>query len=141
MLLSKEYPMTFRGKPATLRVIRNNAHCWAELSAGGESFSISTRADHYDDDDDDAAEAFKRAARNPRCVAPSLLMDPPKPQQDPAPDSLTVQVLRLVEALDNALLDDLKAARAALTAHAEDQGMKASERLLAKRLRAIIRTE
>jgi hypothetical protein len=73
MLLSKLFTLKYRGKAATLRVIRNNAYCWAELRAGKERYSVSTRADHYDSDDEEAAAAFTRASRNPRCVAPSLL--------------------------------------------------------------------
>jgi hypothetical protein len=74
MLLSQEFPMRFRGKHATLRVVRNNGHCWAEVSQGAEAFSISTNKDHYDDTDEDAAAAFIRAARQPSCVSKSLLL-------------------------------------------------------------------
>jgi hypothetical protein len=81
MILSDEFPFTFRSKPAKLRVVRNNAYCWAEAwvtvssNKKTERYSISTRADHYDEADEEAAEAFIRAARNPRCVSESLIND------------------------------------------------------------------
>jgi hypothetical protein len=154
MLLSEKFTITFRGKPAQLRVVRNNAHCWAEVSQGAENFAISTSTDHYERTDEDAAAAFERAAkRNPqKNVGPSLLSIPVVTsgkelrqhmqnldrQNEP---SLADQALTFVRRLDNATLPELCSARAALIAHGRDLSNKASERAIAKQLRAVIRTK
>lgn len=72
MLISHARRITFRGKSADLRVLRNDGYCWGLLVDGVNAFDVSTRRDHYGRIDEDALDAFERAARNPKCIEPSV---------------------------------------------------------------------
>lgn len=74
MILSDPVCFALRGKPALLRVVRSNGHCWGEIRCGEERYSVTTRADQYEQADEVAAQAFIRAARNPSKLEPSLLV-------------------------------------------------------------------
>lgn len=63
MIASEAFPVTYQGKPAQIRVLRNNAHCWGRLILkNGREFDIppAESADKYDCIDEDAAEYFER---------------------------------------------------------------------------------
>jgi hypothetical protein len=67
MIESQSRLIQFRGKPAELSVIRNDAQCWGRVRRnGGHAFDVVTREDHYADSDDDALDAFERAMADSR---------------------------------------------------------------------------
>lgn len=66
MTLSDPFPFTYQGRPAEMRVCRNNGYCWGQISCGGTVFEIETRVDHYERTDEDAAQAFIRTAQRIR---------------------------------------------------------------------------
>lgn len=72
MLISHARRIQWRGKPADLRVVRNDGYCWGLLVDGEAAWDVSTRRDLYDYCDTDALDAFERASRNPRCVEPAI---------------------------------------------------------------------
>lgn len=51
MLLSHAREITYQGKRASLRAVRNNGCCYGELTVGRETFDVWLRADLYDHDD------------------------------------------------------------------------------------------
>lgn len=63
MIFSEAFPFTYKGRPAQLRVIRNNGFCWGRIvcKRGGE-LDVWTRSDQYERTDE-AAAAFIRAAK------------------------------------------------------------------------------
>lgn len=72
MLISEAFALKFNGRPANMRVIRNDGYCWGRLIClDGTEFDVSTARDHYDDDDDKAARAFIRAAQRGNVDDPS----------------------------------------------------------------------
>lgn len=71
MFYSESREFKFKGKPATMTVMRNNGHCWGRIvTQDGAEFDVTTRKDWYEECDDDALEAFIRAAR--RNVEPAI---------------------------------------------------------------------
>ena len=74
MILSDPFPFALKGKPALLRVVRNNGACWGEIRCGAQRFRVETRRDLYERTDEDAANALINVAkRRPDNLAPSLL--------------------------------------------------------------------
>jgi hypothetical protein len=64
MLLSHPRTINFQGKPATLRVLRNNGFCWGRLSLeDGTVHDVESDEDWYDDEDEDALDAFESVLR------------------------------------------------------------------------------
>jgi len=75
VILSDPFPFALRGKPAQLRVVRNNGHCWGEIRCGTDRFAVSTKRDLYEQEDEAAATVLINAAkRRPDALAPSLLV-------------------------------------------------------------------
>lgn len=72
MLISESRAITFRGKRATLCVLRNNGYCWGRITCGREQYDVETEDDQYDEDDLDALHAFAKAAADPRNVTRAL---------------------------------------------------------------------
>ena len=74
MILSDPFPFALKGKPAQLRVIRNNGACWGEIRCGKERYRVDSRRDLYEQADEDAAQALIAIAkRRPDALAPSLI--------------------------------------------------------------------
>lgn len=68
-LYSQARRVTFQGRPADLRVVRNNGHCWGRIqTADGRRFDVETQdEDIYDLDDElalDNLEAFATDEEN-----------------------------------------------------------------------------
>jgi hypothetical protein len=64
MIFSDAFPITFKGQPAQLRVVRNDGFCWGRLVLkSGEELDIETGRDQYERADEDAAVAFENAAK------------------------------------------------------------------------------
>lgn len=74
MIESHSEPFVFRGKPARMSVIRNNAACWGRIRFDDNSpeLDVEPRRDWYESDDYEAIAAFIRMARNGRRVGPAL---------------------------------------------------------------------
>jgi hypothetical protein len=63
MQISEGFPVTFRGAPAQLHILRNDGYCWGRLvTASGEQFDVSPAEedlDLYDYADGDAATVLE----------------------------------------------------------------------------------
>lgn len=68
MIFSDMYRITFKGKPARLWVMRNNAYCWGRIVVKGQKreLDVVPRRDCYNDDDDSAAATMERVAKRGR---------------------------------------------------------------------------
>lgn len=74
MILSDPFPFALKGKPAQLRVVRNNGHCWGEIRCGADRHAVSSRLDLYERTDEQAAQVLiAKAKRRPDELEPSLI--------------------------------------------------------------------
>jgi hypothetical protein len=61
---SEAFPVTYRGNPAQIRVLRRDGYCWGRLIFDdGLEYDIDTEEDLYDWDDGDAADQLEHEAR------------------------------------------------------------------------------
>lgn len=73
MISSDARPITYRGKPALLYVIRNDGFCWGRVVLpDGTNLDVNTAADHYHRDDESALDAFERATKHTHKVEPAV---------------------------------------------------------------------
>lgn len=68
-IISQPRSIRFQGAPATLRVLRNNGHCWGRLTTrDGRRFNVETADEDLYDLDDELAlnnlEAFATEEEN-----------------------------------------------------------------------------
>lgn len=64
-LFSPALPITFRGEPATLAVVHNDAECWGRIvMADGRQFDVSGDDDLYDLPVSEAMDALVEAAHD-----------------------------------------------------------------------------
>lgn len=71
MIFSEAFPITIKGKPAQVRVVRNNGYCWGRvIFKDGKEFDVSIQRDHYERIDEEAAASFERAAKRGKLLEP-----------------------------------------------------------------------
>jgi hypothetical protein len=66
-------PIPFHGHTATLVVVRNDGHCWGEITDAGLHWTVDTIRSHVADDDAHALLSFARACK---CTANVWLSHP-----------------------------------------------------------------
>lgn len=71
MIFSDAFPITFNGKPAQIRVIRNDGFCWGRLITKRSERDVYTKRDYYEQEDLVAAQAFERAAKRGNIEPPA----------------------------------------------------------------------
>ena len=74
MISSDAVTFTYKGKPATLCVMRNNGYCWGRIVCqdGTQWDVMHIHKDMYEQPDEDVLEAYIRLSRNPKCVNPAV---------------------------------------------------------------------
>ncbi|MBT2325506.1 hypothetical protein J7E62_24540 [Variovorax paradoxus] len=75
MIMSDAVAVTFRGEPATLRVMRNDGYCWGRIVAyDKQQFDVSVPDDEdvYDDCDEHALERFEECMHDEILVSPAV---------------------------------------------------------------------
>lgn len=73
MHIGARIPITFRGAPAALHVIRNDGYCWGKVTtAGGEQFDVGSDDDLYDEPDEVAEAILEDNAARDEHVGPAV---------------------------------------------------------------------